>query len=216
MVAAAAAVVLLVAGIMVAVAARQPLGWAAAAAGAIIGAFLIISLLRDRARQIAALKELQSAGPAWAARKAAQERRAEAQNRVAALNLPANPSQIRELADAADRAKAGAQQRTDWEESSKSANTKLSQAQSQLAAALNVRGMSITSGLEADYQRYRAACAQRAQQAAQAARRDDLQAQLANRRQAEAQTADAIRRRVNAEEAVRAAAADCAVPNAVN
>ena len=145
---------------------------------------------------------------------AAEERRAEAQNRVAVLNLPANPTEIRELADAADRARAAAQQRADWEERRKSANTTLSQALSQLAAALNLRGMSITSDLEADYQRYRAICAQRTQQAAQAARRDDLQAQLTNRQQAEAQAADASRRRANAKEALRAAAKDCLIPQA--
>ena len=211
---AAAAIILLVAGVAVAVAARQPVGWAAAAAGAIIGVVLIISLVRDRARHIAALKELQAAGPAWALRKAAEERRAESQNRVAVLNLPANPTEIRKLADAADRARAAAQQRADWEERRKSANTKLSQALSQLAAALNQRGMSITSDLEADYQRYRAICAQRTQQAAQAARRDDLQAQLTNRQQAEAQAADASRRRANAKEALRAAAKDCLIPQA--
>jgi recombinational DNA repair ATPase RecF len=211
---AVAAVLLLLAGAAIAVGARQPLGWVAAALGVIIGAALIASLFRDRARRIAALEQLQVAGTAWAQWEAAGQRVQGARARVAALGLPADPAAIRKLADDADGARNAAQQRAEWEQRHDAAKATLAQYLSQLAAELSMRGLPVTGDLEADVQRYRRECAQRAQQAAQAARRNDLQAQLDNRRQAERQAADAALRRFHAEQAVRAAAGDRRIPDA--
>ncbi|MGE5292701.1 MAG: AAA family ATPase [Micromonosporaceae bacterium] len=213
-IAAVAAVLLLVAGAALAVAARQPLGWVAAAVGVAVGAALVLNMFRDRTRRIAALEQQQATGTAWAQWKAAEQRITEARDQVSALGLPADPSAIRELADAADRARNAAQQRAEWEQRRNAANVTLAQCLSELAAALSMRGVAVTSDLEADVQRYRLECAERAQQAVQAARRGDLQAQLDNRRQAEGQAADAALRRSRAEQVVRTAATDHRIADA--
>ena len=207
---AAVAVVLLLAGIAAAVLARQPIGWVAAALGALIGVGLTVRILRDHARHIAAL---QAAGPAGAAREAAEQRRADAQTRVAQLGLPADPKAIRDLADAADRARASAEQRANWERRCSEATDRVQQTLAQLAEALSIHGVLITTNdPEQDFRRYREECDRREDQAAQAARREDLQARLDNRRQAEEQAADALLRRSNAEEALRTAGSDCGLP----
>jgi DNA repair protein SbcC/Rad50 len=213
-IAAVAAVILLLAGVAIAVGARQPAGWAAATVGIVIGAVLIVSLFRDRARHIAALEELRAAGTTWAERNVAEQRVTEARNRVAALGLPADPAAIRALAEDAERAKAAVEQHAAWEQRRSSANAALGESLSQLAAALSIRGVPVTSDLETDFWRYRHECAEREQQAALAGRRDDLQAQLGSRRQAEAHAADAELRRSSAEQAVRAAARNCRIAEA--
>ena len=207
------AVILMLAGIVAGVAARQPLGWAAAGAGAVIGAAVIVSILRDRSRQIGVLQELQAAGPAQAARAAAGERRAEAQRRAEALGLPADPAALRELADTADRASAAAGQQAGWERRRATAAGIVQEAQARLRATLSTRGAPATGDLGHDFGRYRE-CAQRQRLAAQAGRRHDLEARLASRRQAEAQAADTVRRRSGAEQELRASASDCGVSEA--
>jgi exonuclease SbcC len=213
-IAAAAAVLLVLAGAAIAVGARQPIGWAAAGVGVVIGAVLMVSLSQDRTRRIAALEQLHASGTAWAQWKAAEQRLTDARSRVATLGLPADPAAIRELVDTADRTRNIAEQRAGWEQRRDTANTTLAQHLAQLAAALSMRGVPVTSDLEADVQRYRRECAQRAQQAVQAGRKNDLQAQLDNRRRTQEQAADAAARRSSAEQAIRAVARDCGTPDA--
>lgn len=213
-IAAVSAVILLLGGIAIAAGARMPLGWAAAAAGIVIGAVLLVSLFRDRGRRIAVLEERQAAGTAWAERKAAEKRVTQARSRVAALGLPADPAEIRALADAAERAKTAAERHAAWEQRHREANEALGRSLAQLAAALTARGVSVTNDVEADLSHYRDECTRREQQARRAARRSDLQERLDNRRQAEAQAADAARRNSSAEQAVRDAARKCRIPEA--
>jgi recombinational DNA repair ATPase RecF len=210
----AAAVILLLAGIVVGVAARQPLGWALAGVGVVIGAAVIISLLRDRSRRIAAMEELQTGGTAWAVRKAAEQRLADAQCQAVDMGWPADPKALREMADDADRAHAAARQHSDWEPRRSTASTVFEQALAKLGAELSARGVRLTGNLGEDFQHYREECAQRSQQAAQAARRPDLQARLDARRQAEAQAADAMLRRFSAEKSLHAAASSCGLADA--
>ena len=213
-VAAAAAMTLLLAGVAVAAVARQPLGWVAAAAGVIIGGALIVSVLRDHARHIAALQDRQAAGSAWAARKAAEQRQDAAKRRAADLGLPSDPQTLRELADTVDRARAAAGQRAEWERRYSEASTKVGRSLADLAAALTSRGVTVTDDPEADFRGYQEQCTQRNQQAVKAARWNDLKGRLEGRRQAEGQAAQVVLRRSDADKALREAANSCGLPQA--
>jgi hypothetical protein len=203
------AAVLLIVGVAIAVVARQPVGWVAVAAGAVVGTGLLVAVLRAHARQIAALRDLQVAGSAQATRMAAEQRRADAQARVAALSLPGEPTALRELADADDQARVAAGQWAVWHKNLAEAESSLQQALGQLSRELAARDVPVTRDPEADFSRYVADCARRREQAAQAARRPGLESQLRDRRQAEEQAAEASDRRSAAEQELRDAASAC-------
>jgi DNA repair protein SbcC/Rad50 len=208
------ATVLLLGGAAAAVVARQPVGWVAVAAGAVIGAALLAAVLRAHARQIAALRDLQVAGPAQATRVAAEQRRASAHARVAALALPGEPTALLELADADDQARVAASQWKAWQKNLGEAQTNLQQALGQLSRELAARGVTVTQDPEADFRSYVADCTRRHDQAAEAARRPGLNSQLRDRRQAEDQAAEASARRSAAEQELRHAASACRLPEA--
>lgn len=212
--AAVIAAVVVIAGVAIAVAARQPAGWVAVAAGAAIGAALIVAVLRGHAREIAALRNLQQSGATQATLMAAEQRRAGAQARVAALGLPADPAALRQTADADDQARAAAGQWAAWHDKYGKAESTLQQALGQLSRELTARDAPVTRDPEEDFRRYLHDCDRRRTQAAEAARRQSLASQLRDRRQAEEQAADAVDRRSAAERELRAAASACRLPGA--
>jgi hypothetical protein len=208
------AAVLVIAGVAIAVAGGQPAGWAAVAAGAAIGAALVVAVLRGHARQIAALRDLQQSGATRATLIAAEQRLAAAQARVAALGLPADPAALRQIADADDQARAAATQWAAWQDNHGRAESRLQQALGQLSRQLSARNVPVTRDPEEDFLRYVDDCARRRAQAAGAARRQGLASQLRDRRQAEEQAADASNRRSAAEQELHTAASACRLPGA--
>jgi recombinational DNA repair ATPase RecF len=207
------AAILLIAGVAAAIVARQPVGWVAVAAGFVIGAALLVAVLRGHAREIAALKDVQATGPA-SMRMAAERRLTEARSQAAALGLPADPAALREIADTDDRARAAADQWADWQKSTSEAEAGLHSSLGQLSRQLVARGVAVTRDPEEDFRRYRDQCARRGQQAIDAARRPDLESRLRDRDQAEGQAAEAATRRSAAERELRDAAQACHLPGA--
>jgi uncharacterized protein YhaN len=207
------AVILLIVGVGAATAARQPAGWAAATAGVIVGVLLLVAVLRGHARDIAALRDMRATGPA-AMRMAAEQRLNDARSQAAALRLPADPAALRELADTDDRARAAADQWTDWQKSSTEADSRLHTALGQLSRELTARGVTVTHDPEEDFRRYRDESALRSRQATDAARRPDLESRLRDRRQAEEQAATAAARRSASEREIRNAARASHLPGA--
>jgi exonuclease SbcC len=206
------AIMLVIAGVAVAVVGRQPAGWAVVAVGAAIGAILVVSVLRGHAQQIAALRDLQESGTTRAARLAAEQRLGGAQARAAVLGLPADPAALRELADADDHARASAAQWAAWQGNYGQAESGLQLALGQLSRQVSARDMPVTQSPEDDFHRYVDACSRRHAQAGGAIRKQGLESQLRDRRQAEQQAANAVSRRAAAEQELRAAAAACRLP----
>ena len=208
------AAILLISGVAIATVAGQPVGWAIAAAGAIIGAALLAAVLRGHAHQITALRDFQASGPAGAMRMAAEQRLADARAQVAALGLAAGPDTLRELADVDDQARVAARAWAAWQATHREAESNLQIALGQLSRELSTRDVSVTRDPEDDFRRYVDDCARRRDQAADAARRPGLESRLRDRLQAEEQAADAAIRRSAAEQELRAAASACQLPDA--
>jgi DNA repair exonuclease SbcCD ATPase subunit len=206
LVAAVSAAVLVIAGVAVAVVNRQSAGWIAVAAGAVIGAALLVAVLRGHTKQIAALTNLQESRTAQAARTAAEQRLSGAKTRVADLGLPADPATIRDLADHDDQARATAAQYADWENSNERTQAGLHHALEKLSCELGTRDVLVTRNPEEDYHHYIEDCSRRSVEAREADRQDGLESQLRDRRQAEQQAAEASARRTAAEQALRTAA----------
>ena len=208
--------VLVVAGVIVGGVAHRAPGWALVGLGALLGIALGAARRASRARQSANEEALRSAESELSLRTAARaqvvRRRSEALTRAAELGFEDDPAMLREIAQAADRAAATAQQRSDWQRQRNDAEADLATAIEGLRRVLVDRGVRLSDDLDADVLQYRQDCSERARLAQQAARRPDLEANIASRRRAEEQTADVKRRREATERAVQEAARSCGYP----
>ncbi|MDP9420453.1 MAG: AAA family ATPase [Actinomycetota bacterium] len=142
------------------------------------------------------------------------ERRESATARAVELGLPGDPTELRRLARehedwAAERARLA-----QWERRRGELEAVVAEAEQSLRAALVAQGTPAATGttLREAFGRYVEDCRRRAQQAAQAARRDDLEARLRERRAAEAAHESDRRARVKAAERLLAVASSIGLP----
>lgn len=126
----------------------------------------------------------------------AARRRDTAVARLAVLNLPGDPAELRQLASTSDAAAFERERATEWERRRGELEAKVATAAQQLRATVTARGTPVADRDDIDrmLQRYAEACRQRAHQAGQAARRADVEARLRERRAAEAARSAAVER----------------------
>ena len=145
----------------------------------------------------------------------AQQRRSEAEARCAQLGIPADPAALRAALDAAARAREHRGHLETWKQRQAELEVGLTRAAAGLANALMARGHSPCGrdrdSVAASFDEYRRVCRARFEQAAQAARRGDLNRELKMAEEAEERAAADDRRRLHAEERVIAMADECGI-----
>ncbi len=126
----------------------------------------------------------------------AARRRDGAVARLAELNLPSDPAELRQLARTHDATAFERERVADWERRRGERVGSVVVAEQRLRAALVARGTAVADQEDLDqaFQRYAKVCRQRALQAGQAARRADLEARLRERRAAESARSAALER----------------------
>jgi DNA repair protein SbcC/Rad50 len=216
--------VLLAAGIAAVLAAAALLGSGksvfGAAALAIAVVLAALGLAHRRAGSAAAVTrhaELAAKLDAARQRAAAVARaREEAVRRCGELGLDADPQQIRKVVTARARAESYTQDLGRWQRRHADLEEQVRSAEAGLSQALTARGCrtapSEPGRLAAWVKEYRGACASRADQAAQARRRDHLTAQLAARAGQERRAEEDRREREHAELLLTEAGVACALP----
>jgi DNA repair protein SbcC/Rad50 len=174
---------------------------AAIAAGAF--AFRGTSTAEDRAGTQAEMRLAMQ----QAATDDARQRVEAAQARAASWGLHPDAGELRELAADIERFERDEQERRRQQATLTSRREKRDETARALGDALAGRGVTVgAAGLESALSEYDRACRQRARQAADAARREDLTARLQSRRALEQRLDEARQWRANAEHALRAAA----------
>lgn len=131
-----------------------------------------------------------------------------ARTRVETAALRADPAALRALAQEVEVADGQAERRASWQAQTGTLADAAAEAATRLWEALRARGemLADTPDPGMAFDAYEHGCRRRAEQAARAARREDLRARLEARRAAEADVEDRLDRRRQASEALDAAA----------
>lgn len=184
-------------------------------AGALIaigGATLLVSLVAQAngalARGLVELRNAENAlGESRHATADAARRKSEARSRAQMLGVAAEPAELRSLAEAVSTADQQQRELDGWTVRRQQLVSEVDISARRLAAALGTRGISVAGDIETAWSTYVAECADRSRLATEAGRRSELTSRLAARQAAE----EAQRRRLDAERALREAAAACGV-----
>ncbi len=201
---------LLTAGISIALAAS---GFVLAGAlTAVAGGALVVALVAHangtRARGLEELRAAENAiGERRHAAADAARRRNAARSRARALGIPADPPQLRNLAELVARAELQQRELDRWATRRQQLRDELDNTAGRLEAALRTRGISVGEEVETAWAAYVAECAERSRVAKEAGKRLELASRLAAREAAE----EAHWRLLEAGRALREAAAACGI-----
>lgn len=184
----------------------------AGALTAVGGGILLVALVAHaNSAKARGLEELRAAenelGERRHAAADAARRKNAARSRARTLGLPSDPPQLRNLAEAVSGAEQQQRELDRWTARRQELHDELEDAAARLAAALRARGIGVGEDAEAGWTAYVAGCAERSRVAREAGRHPELASRLAARQAAE----DAQRRLLEAERAVREAAAACGI-----
>ena len=164
------------------------------------------ALASAQERLYAAVTEVASADAQLRAAAASSSAAAEVAARCAARSLPADPGALQQLAARAEQHLEAREAFFRWESESQREARTLAQAESGLLRALADRGVAVgATSTEDAFSAYERACAERAEQAARAARRPEVERALAAREAADRDAADVLAQRESALDALRAA-----------
>lgn len=189
-------------------------------AAAVLGIALIIAgALSQKGRALRGARAQQSqlatqvaGAQEFAARVAAD--RSQAAARCTNLGLPASATELRSLAAEIARSQTFAEQTRQWEDQRRRLTDKIETARDTLRDALVARGVEVGGDLQGALDSYMTACADRAQAAAEAARRSELEAQLEQRVNAETMVATREQAMAAAGRQLLEAACACGAPDA--
>ncbi len=205
------ALALVITGLTAAFLSYRFLGVAAIILALSLGAW---SILRSSAR-MRALEELRAADGALGAQAHALDEfgrhRQAASDRANALQLPAEPARLRQLANEVEEQLAAQRALQQWEANHVSLREKRDQAEHRMRGALTARRGSSEGAVMAGFAAYLRECGERDKQARGAARRPDLERQMRAREAAEDGAAADHRRCEQAEAELREVASRCEV-----
>ncbi len=190
---------------------RLAVAWLIAGVGMILWA----ALRASGVARLRAVEELRAAENALGGQRhamaAAAARHRKAAASASARNLPVEPAGLRALAEELSQFERGVQALAAWAAARDELSGQLAAATAQLAAALVARGATVGASVEEAVAAYEMECGKRADIAARAARRPELELQLANREAAERAASEALQKQAQAQSRLRAAARQCGV-----
>ena len=180
-----------------------------------VGVILWAALRGSGVARLRAVEELRAAENALGAQRhamtAAQARHRRALASVSERNLPVDPPALRALAEELLEFERGVQALAAWAATRDELSGQLAATTAQLAAALVTRGATVGASVEDAFAAYEMECGKRADIAARAARRSEIELQVANREAAERAAAEARQKQALAQSRLRAAAQQCGV-----